>query len=190
MTIKYTSVVLISMLLLSACATSNNAAPKKLYTKQEYLQLTYCIGLSDTAWYIALNKLKGEPIDKMKEFYNAKDNSRQNLATVNKVYGEKFTSAWDYTVSFFKECASNLANVPSVRVNLAAYCMQNSLMADVAYSYKSYGEPKEKAYAYFAPFKNQTPNSIVDKVYAGSQNRIDTKLGTWNSCMSEISESK
>lgn len=183
------SVTISALSLLTACATSN-VGPKKLYTHKEYLNMTYCIGMSDTARYVATNKLKGVPSGKMKDFYSSKENSRLNLATVDKVYAEKFSSAWDYTVSFFNECALNLANVPSSRVNLASYCAQNSLIADVAHSYKSSGAPKEKAYEHFAKFNSKTPNSIVDKVYASSKDRAEIKLDTWKSCMVELSESK
>lgn len=174
--------------ILTACA-STKVDQKKLYTRQEHNKMTLCIGFSDTARYVASKKLEGTPIAQMKSFYASKENSRMNLATVEKVYGEKFTSVWDYSVSFFNECALNVASVPTSRVKMAAYCMQNSLIADVAYSYKSSGAPRENAYAYFAKFNSKTPDMIVDRVYTSTRSRPEIKLDEWNSCMAVISES-
>lgn len=180
--------------LMSACATSNNAAnetgPGKVYTHEEYSKMTYCVGMADTAMYVATNKLKGTSMQQMRDYYASKPNSRLPIATVEKVYGDTFSSAWDYTVSFFNECAQNLASVPASRVNLASYCNQNALIAGVAHAYKTSGAPKERAYAAFAAFKSSTPNSVVDKVYASAKNRAEIKLEIWNACMAEISAAK
>jgi hypothetical protein len=180
--------LIVSMTLLTGCATSN-VAPQKHYSKHEHGRLTYCNAMADTAMYVARSKLSGAPMEQMKSYYSSKANSRLHLATVEKVYAESFTSAWDYTVSFFKECAQEVANVPASRVNMAAYCMQNGLIADVAHAYKSSGAPREKAYAHFAQFNSKTPKSIVDWVYASSQGRVEMKLEVWNTCMSEITSS-
>lgn len=177
---------LIGVALIAGCATSN-VGPRKLYTKQEYNKLTFCVGMSDTAMYVATNKLRDVPEQEMAKFYAARDNSRLNLATVEKVYGATFTSAWDYTVAFFNECAQNLANVPSSRVNMAEYCMQRGLIADFAYGFKTTGAPKERAYAYFAKFPEKTTHEIIDRVYTSSMTRPETKLDAWNTCMSAIS---
>ncbi len=186
--VKHLSLIM-AITLLTACASTNTGTQKK-YTHKEHMNMTYCIGMADTAMYVATNKLQGVPMERMTEHYRPLENPRLNLATVEKVYADNFSSAWDYTVSFFDECTQHLANVKASRANLAGYCMQNSLIADVAHSFKSSGAPKERAYAYFAEFKNETPNLIIDNVYASSQTRAEIKLDTWNSCMSVISASK
>jgi hypothetical protein len=180
--------LLIAAIFLAGCATSP-AAPKKLYTNQEYKTMTYCVGLSDTAMYVATEKLKRTPMEEVKKFYASKPNAQFNIATVEKVYSENVSSGWDYSVSFFNECAKNMANIPSDRVKLASYCMQNQLIAESAQAYKVTGVSREKAYGYFSKFNSKTPNSIVDRVYASPKNRAEIKLEVWNSCMSEISAS-
>lgn len=180
---------IIVVALLTACASSNGG-PQKIYTHTEHRNMTYCIGMADTAMYVATNKLQGVPMERMTEYYRPLENPRLHLATVEKVYADNFSSAWDYTLSFFDECTQHLANVPASRANLAGYCMQNSLIADVAHAFKISGAPKERAYAYFAEFKSETPNLIIDNVYASSQTRTDIKLDVWNSCMLVISASK
>jgi hypothetical protein len=149
--------------------------------------MTTCFGMSDTAMYIADQKLRGVPIDKVKQFYASRDHARLTVPLVEKVYGDPFTSAWDYTVAFFRECAHNMASVPRDRVGMASYCLQNGMIAGIAQTYRASGAPKANAYAYFAKFESETPRAIVDRVYAGSKGRAETKLDEWNSCMSLIS---
>jgi hypothetical protein len=183
---------IVAAALLAGCATGSVEPQKprpKHYTKQEHGRLTYCVGMADTAQYVATSKLRGAPIERVKSQYDSKPNTRLHLATVDKVYGASFTSAWDYTVSFFKECAQELAHVPASRADMAAYCMQNGMIADVAHTYKNSGAPREKAYTHFAQFGSKTPKSIVDWVYASSKGRAEIKLEVWNTCMSEITES-
>ncbi len=182
---RYGWPLLVSLALMAGCA-SNNAGTQRPYTKQETSQMTLCTGLSDTAMHIATKKLQGASRSELEQFYRPKQFSQLNLAAVEKVYAADFTSAWDYTVSFFNECAQNMASVPASRVNLAAYCMQSGLIADFAYSFRSSGAPRESAYAYFAKFPRETTQEIVDRVYAGSLSRAETKLDEWNTCMSRI----
>lgn len=150
--------------------------------------MTYCTSLADTARYVSLRKLQNVPKSKLIDIYKSKLNAQLNLATVNKVYATQFKNSWEYTVSFFNECALNLANVPKTSVNFASYCLQNSMIADVAHSYKVSGAPKSKAYAHFAGFNTKTPNRIIDEVYASAKGRVAVKMATWNSCMSKISD--
>jgi len=180
-------VMMVLIMFLSACV-SQTKRKANVYTHQEYNKMTVCIGMADTAKYVASRKLGGVTKAKMKGFYKSKPNSQLNLATVDKVYSEKFKSTWDYTVGFFNECAQNLASVPPARVKFASYCSQNSLIADVAYGYKSSGKAKDKAYAHFVKLKGKTPNSIIDSVYASSKNRSAIKLDVWNNCMAKISD--
>jgi hypothetical protein len=168
------------------CA-STDSRPPKVYSAKEYETMTYCVGMSDTARYAATERLKGRAIEDLKQHYASKPNARVNIAAVDKVYSDRVSSAWDYTVSFFNECAQNLANVAPDRVRLASYCMQNQLMADVAYSYKVAAAPKEQAYAHFAQFNSKTPRTIVDWVYASPKERTEIRLDVWNRCMAEVS---
>jgi hypothetical protein len=183
---KFTAVALF-IFLIGGCATSQTRT-EKYYTSTEFSKMTYCIGMSDTAMYVATEKLKKRPKEQLINYYSNKDNSRLNIATVDKVYSENFTNAWDYTIGFFEECAANLAAVQQSRVKFASYCTQNTLIADVAYANKRYGYPKEQAYEKFTKFKSKTPRQIVDKVYASDKGRAEIKLDVWNDCMTKISE--
>jgi hypothetical protein len=159
----------------------------KTYTAKERMQMTYCIGLSETARKAAIEKLRRTPIDEVKSLYDGKPNARLNVATVDKVYKEHVTTPWDYAVGFFGECAAELAGVSRDRVNLASFCMQNQLIADVAFQYKAAGKPKDQAYAQFAQFKSATPKAIVDQVYDSTKDRAAIRMEVWNSCMADLS---
>jgi hypothetical protein len=171
-----------------AQVTTAPAGPAKIYNGQEYKMMTYCVGISDSASHIAAEKLKGTPKATIQQFYFGKPQSVLNLATVDKVYNETVTSVWDYSVNFFNECANNLAKVPAARINMASYCMQNQLIADVTHAYKTAGAPKDDAYTHFEKFNPKTTHSIIDKVYSSSQTRADIKLEIWNSCMALIAD--
>lgn len=179
--------ILLTGLIITAtgCASSG---PKKqaLYTQAETNAMTLCIGMSDTAWTVANQKSRGVSKEKMKKQYQGRPNAQINMATVDKVYNDKFKYSWDYTVGFFKECAANMAKVPLSRSNMASYCMQNAMIAGVAHDHKSSGAPKSKAYAYFAKFNNQTVNGIIDEVYRGNGRRAETKLAVWTDCMKPL----
>jgi hypothetical protein len=159
----------------------------KTYTAKERGQMTYCIGLSETARRAAAEKLRGTPSEEVKKLYEGKPNARLNLAAVDKVYKEHVPTAWDYAVGFFGECARELAGVSRDRVQLASFCMQNQLMADVAFQYKASGKPKDQAYAQFAQFKSSTPKAIVDLVYDSTKDRAAIRMEVWNSCMADLS---
>jgi hypothetical protein len=159
----------------------------KTYTAKERNQMTYCIALSETARRAAVEKLRGTPIDDVKKAYEGKPNARLNVATIDKVYKEHVSTAWDYAVGFFGECAGELAGVSRDRVKLASFCMQNQLIADVAFQYKTSGKPIEDAYAQFAQFKSSTPKAIVDVVYASTKDRAAIRMEVWNSCMADLS---
>ena len=144
----------LTVILLSACATQKSE-PKKTYTHKEFINMTLCVGMSDTARYVATKKSEGTPIAQMKSFYANKEGASLNFATVDKVYADKVPGVWEYSVSFFKECALNLANVPANRVNFAAYCLQRSMIADAAYGYKVAGSSKQAAQQALSGFKGQ-----------------------------------
>jgi hypothetical protein len=159
----------------------------KTYTAKERGQMTYCIGLSETARRAATEKLRGTPIDEVKKLYEGRPNARLNVAAVDKVYKERVSTAWDYAVGFFGECAGELAGVSRDRVKLASFCMQNQLIADVAFQSKASGKSKEQAYAQFAQFKSSTPKAIVDLVYDSTKDRAAIRMDVWNSCMADLS---
>jgi len=184
----FTTLLLSAVLLLTACVTTNNAPEKKYYTNTEYSKMTYCIGISDTAMYAASAKLKGTPKQQLLDYYANKPSEQLQSATVNKVYAANFTNAWDYTVSFFDECALNLAGVTKQRVNFASFCSQNALIANAAYLHKQSGRTKEYSLQHFSIFKSKTPLEIVERVYASSRNRSEVKLDEWNRCMEKISD--
>lgn len=170
----------------SAC-TSPAAPAKQYYSDDEKGQLTFCIGMADTIKYTATKKLNGTPKQNMVDFYSANEkNSKLNLAMVERVYNAEFTSAWDYSVAFFNECANNMAGVDSERVKFASYCAQNSMIAATAHAFKKSGATKEKAYKYFQKFNSEAPNKIIDKVYTKSMTRVEAKLDAWNTCMSRL----
>jgi len=127
-------------------------------------------------------------MDQVTSHYATREGFHMNIATVEKVYSENFTSVWDYSISFFEGCALKLAKVETERVKPASQCAQNSLIAGLAHTYKTLGTPKEKTYQHFSVFKNTESNTIVDEVYDSLYNRVDIKLDIWTSCMLKITD--
>ena len=187
MKIIYLTITLITIFILTGCAT-NKPTIKKYYSAKEYSKMTYCIGMSDTAMFVANKKLRHMKMDYLIDFYSKKKNSRLNIATVKKVYSENFKNSWDYTVKFFNECALNLAGVTAKRVNFASYCAQNTLIAHTAYNNKKSRRSKENTYKIFEKFNSKAPNKIIDQVYSSSKSRAEIKLDVWNNCMRKISK--
>lgn len=156
------------------------------YSGDEITKMTLCVGLADTAMTVADQKLRGRPLQDVKASYASKANAQVTVPLVEKVYGDTFRLPSDYSVDFFKECAHNMANVAPQRVSLAAYCMQNGMIAGVAQTYRDAGLPKERAYQRFARFEGDTPKSIIDSVYARSVTRSEAMLDTWHACMAPL----
>jgi hypothetical protein len=170
-------------------ARGQNTAPMTNYTAREYNGMSVCLGVTDTAWTNATQKLQGVSLADAKKHYDGKlEGTQKDLAlrTVDKVYGDSFTNPWDYAVSFFGECAENIAGVRKDRSGMAGYCMQNSMIGMTAWDYKNAGLPVEKVYEHFAKFNSATPHAIVDRVYAGSKARADIGLEEWKSCMEPL----
>jgi len=172
-------------IVLSGCQ-SNPVISSSVYSKREFSKMTYCIGISDTAMHAATSKIKGIPMDQITSYYATKEGYRVNIATVEEVYSENFTSVWNYTISFFEGCSQKLAHVDADRVKQASQCAQNSMIAGLAYTYKSLGTPREKTYEHFSVFKNKISNNIVDDVYESRYGRAEVKLDRWSSCMSTL----
>jgi len=182
-----------------ACAilflfTSNtwgqNTTPEISYTDKEYTGLLACHGMTDVAWTNAVQKLKGVSLEDAKKHYDGRLEGRMKdlaLLVVNQVYKDSFTNAWDYAVSFYGECAQNIADVGKDRSGLANYCMQNSMIAMTAAEYRTSGQPVENAYHYFGKLGDEkTPRSIIDRIYTGSKARAETGLDEWQSCMKPL----
>jgi hypothetical protein len=169
------------------CATESPAPAtgKKAYTQAETNLLTYCTGLTDTAWSIAVRKLAGVKQEEVKAYYAKHPNTELTFAAVDKVYGDTFTHSWDYSVSFFQECALNIAHIPNESSKLGAYCMQNSMLASLAQEYKAAGKTKAQAYE-LLPVKGNMPKTVVDAVYAKSKTRAVAGMDAWNDCIGPI----
>src|SRR5580704_4553068 len=174
------------LVLLASGSWGQNTTPRIDYTQKEYSGLLGCVGLTDTAWKSASQKLAGVSIDDAKKIYDGHLEGALktlNLHVVDKVYGDSFTNAWDYAVTFYGECAQNVADVGKDRSGLANYCMQNSIISMAAWEYKNAGEPVENVYQHFGKLSEvPTARSIIDRVYAGSKSRADTSLDEWQSC--------
>lgn len=170
---------------LAGCG-ANEVITGNTYTRQEFKKMTYCIGMSDTAMYAATSKLKGVPMDQVTSYYATKEGFHMNIATVEEVYSETFTSVWDYTILFFEGCSLKFAKIDAKRIGPASQCAQNSMIAGLAHTYKSLGTPKVKTYKNFSVFKNKMSNNIVDDVYESRYGRADVKLDEWSSCMLKI----
>jgi hypothetical protein len=147
--------------------------------------------MTDTAWTNAGQKLKGVTIEAAKKHYDevlaAYPQTRvmaQHI--VDKVYSDTFQNAWSYAVTFYEDCAKNIADVPANRTSLATYCMQNAMIGMTTQSYKDAGLPVQKAYDYFAKFTAPTVKSIIDKVYAESKTRSDAGMEEWKICMEPL----
>jgi hypothetical protein len=170
-------------------ARGQNTAPTTNYTQREYNGMSACLGLTDTAFTNAAEKLQGISLADAKKFYDGKLVGTQKdlaLRTVDKVYGDSFTNAWDYAISIFGECAENVAGVRKDRSGMAGYCMLNSLIGTNAWDFKKSGLPVEKVYEYFAKLNSVTPHAIIDRVYASSKSRGDIGVDEWKSCMDPL----
>lgn len=185
---KVCSFVCAVILFLLSCNSWGQSASRPLYAHQEYTGMLFCVGLTDTAWTNAQQKLNGVSLEDAKKHYDGRldDKSRELvLQIVDKVYTDSFTNAWDYGLSFFGECAENVAHVGKDRSGVARYCMQSSMTGSIAWEYKNEGKPKDTAYQELAKLGN-TGRSIIDRVYAESKPRAEVGTGEWVSCMQQL----
>lgn len=178
------------LILLASSTWGQNIAPRISYTDKEYRGLLLCHGMTDTAWTNAVQKLNGVNIEDAKKHYDGRlEGALKDLTLhiVDTVYNDSFTNAWDYAVSFYGECAQNVAKVGKDRSGLANYCMQNSMIGMTAAEYRTSGQPVEKAYQYFGKLGAEpTLRSVIDRVYAGSKSRADAGVDEWQSCMKPL----
>ena len=178
------------LVLLASNAWGQNTTPRISYTDKEYTGLLRCHGMTDVAWTNAVQKLNGVSQEDAKKHYDGRLEGRMKdlaLLVVNQVYKDSFTNAWDYAVSFYGECAQNIADVGKDRSNLANYCMQNSMIGMTAAEYRISGQPVEDAYRHLGKLgAKATPRSIIDRVYAGSKSRAEAGLDEWQSCMKPL----
>ena len=169
---------------LFACATASGAdAPKSSYAADESRGLTYCVGLSDTAFAVAERKLRGATAGDQRADYAARPRSEVTLPLIEKVYSDEFKSSWDYALRFFRECGVNVVEIPAVRLAGATECAQQGMIASVAHSQKAGGAKKDTVYTYFAKFPESSTRAVIDAVYAHTQDRPAAELDAWNACM-------
>jgi hypothetical protein len=159
------------------------------YSAAEKTRMTLCVGLTDNAFSIADARLAGRLAADLKAEYAVRPEAHLLVPLVDKVYADTFSHSWDYAVAFFNACALNVAQVPRTRSGLAAYCMQNSMIASIAYNSKNAGASREQTYKLFAQLPAEAPRKIVDQVYANSKSRPEQIADTWNSCMAPLTGS-
>lgn len=177
------------LFLFASNAWGQNANSRITYTEKENSGLLLCVGMTDTAWTNAAQKLNGVSLEDAKKRYDGRlEGTMKHMALliVDQVYKDSFTNAWDYAVSFSGECAQNMADVGKDRSALATYCMQNSMIGMTAWEYKNSGQPIEKVYEHFAKLEGTAPRSIIDRVYSGSKSRAEISTDEWQSCMQPL----
>jgi hypothetical protein len=193
---KYVGIALLTCITIGCSAPQANQSSRPgpstgvnrpVYSKDEAGSLSLCQSMSDNAWTIASRKLAGRSAEDVKIEYRGRPASELTIPMIDKVYEDQFSNSWDYVVSFYRECALNMADLPEKRSDMAAYCMQNSMIASIAKEFKSGNAPREKAYQYFEKMPNSA-KMIVDEVYAQSQTRNEIVRSVWQSCMDPISE--
>ena len=155
------------------------------YSQAQVTRLTYCVGLTDTAWSISTMKASGKTREQIRATYANHPNPTLINAEIDEVYGATFTHVWDYSVQFFRECAVNVGQVAADSTDTGAYCVQNAMMSSQAQEYRAAGKTKQEAYASL-PIKGDKPKSLVDTVYAGNLDRAHTMLDAWNTCIAPM----
>lgn len=157
------------------------------YSATEVSRMTYCVGLTDNAYTISQKKILGASSAEIKSEYSNTSQAQVTVPLVDKVFEDKPSNSWDYSISFFKECALNIAAVPEEKMNTASYCMMNAMIASISGFKKEAGIPREEAQSIFSGFNSSTPASIVNDVYNENRSRAEGVLFTWNSCIKPFS---
>lgn len=156
---------MIILALLASNAWGQTAPHKVTYTDKEYVGLLGCVGMTDAAWVGAQRKLKGVSLADAKRAYDGLQPAQKNLSqhVLDKVYSDAFTNAGDYAVSFYSECAQNVADVGSDREMPASFCMQNSMIGMAAWEHRNAGDPKESVYQLFCQVRRYTGAAQRDR---------------------------
>ena len=160
------------------------------YTPQDARGLTYCVGLTDTAFAVAERKLRGAALGDVRVDYAARPRAEVMLPLVDKVYEDEFTSSWDYALRFFGECGVNIVEIPQLRLGGASECLQRSMIASLAQVQKAGGARKDAVYAYFGKFPADTTHAVIDEVFAKTQERPAAALAAWNACMAPLTRAE
>ena len=84
--------LLLSVALLAGCATGSDG-PGRPYSQHEYGQMSFCVGMSDSAVHVATKKLQGAPARELRDYYASRPYAKLNLATVDKVYAASLSRA-------------------------------------------------------------------------------------------------
>jgi hypothetical protein len=174
----------------SPAPQSQSGTPKvhmTRYTHEQMVRLTYCVGLTDTAWSISTMKVSGKTKDQIRAAYANHPNPTLIAAEIDEVYGATYTHPWDYSVQFFRDCAVNVAKVAADSTDTGAYCVQNAMISSLAQEYRAAGKTKQEAYADL-PLQGDKPKSLVDTVYAGNQDHAHTMLGAWDACIAPMTD--
>ncbi|QGX41029.1 hypothetical protein [Permianibacter aggregans] len=176
------------------CATSEKNQgvakpdlPAPIYTANEASRLSFCFSLTGNAYTVARRKAAGESEESVRNSYSAASTAKLLVPVVEKVFEDSFSNSFDYAVSFFTECAQNVANVAQERSKDAAYCTMNGLIAARALEDKEAGRSKEEAYKFGAQFNSKTPTMIVDEIYQSNKPRTKPVLSVWNECIGPMS---
>jgi hypothetical protein len=165
--------------------TASATKPVDRYSKDQVGRLTYCVGLTDTAWSIATMKLAGKSKEEVRKSYANHPNPTLITAEIDEVFSNSISRAWDYSVQFFRDCAVNVANVATASTDTGAYCMQNAMLSGLAQEHKAAGMSKKQAYESL-PIPGETPKALVDAVYKNSDDRANAMLNAWNTCIAPV----
>ncbi|KKD60980.1 hypothetical protein RN22_08005 [Grimontia sp. AD028] len=181
--------LILSVSTLSACTNQPEPIkPIQLYSNKETVQMSYCAELADMAYLVASQKLQDQPKQSQIDRFASGTAAQIKLNLVEDVYAADFTSAWNYSVDLFDQCAVKVANIPAERLNVASFCAQKSLVAGGAYDLKQAGAPKLDAYMVFASYKATKPYEVIDAVYKKSSSHDAVTKKTWDSCIDILAE--
>lgn len=186
----FLAAVLFAFLVNCAGLEEEKEVAERVYTKEETKKMTYCVGMTDNAYTIALGKQEGLSKADAVAMFEDKPESASMKTMVDKIYQENSEPVWDYTLRFFTECAANLAGVGAERITLASVCNHDRMVASVANRYKTASKPRQQVYAYFArDNKSESLNEIVDKIYSAPGNNKIVVFSVWARCMAKITHS-
>lgn len=159
--------------------------PQGGLTDQELAAMPPCVGLGQTVWAFAEQKLKGARLDDVKKSYLAHTDQKTSAAFVNlidRIYADNFPAAGGYAMRYLDACAQKTAKVSPDRMGVANSCLRNAYFAYFASSLKKSGIPAEKAYEPFAEIYGTMASSLIDKVYRSSDPE-EGGFTEWKACV-------